>query len=340
LAQMRQTYKAQMARVMEIVIDNELLEQAAKKAGVTVTDKELADEVDSMVKRNIEMTGLSAEDFAKKVERRMGKSMKDLMAEAAADPARRRLDLLRKLSRREFPNDVKVTDDEIKEYYDKNLEQRFKQPERVRASHILLGTRDPKTRQPMSEEAKKEQRKKAEEVLAKLKKPGADFAALAKEYSTDPGSKDDGGDLGFFSREVMVPEFSEAAFKTKVGQMTDIVETQHGYHIIKVTGHKDAETEPLDKVKSEIRDELEREKIVKKMPEYREELRKPAKIEYPPGKKPASLPATPPPMSRPAMGLPSGHPPVQGATTRPARTIRVLPQGNPQSNPPKANPAK
>ena len=139
---------------------------------------------------------------------------------------------------------VTVTADDVTRYYNQNMQQ-FQTPEQVRASHILLKT-----------EGKNEEevRKQAEEVLKKVK-AGGDFAALAKQYSEDT-SKDQGGDLGLFGRGRMVPEFETAAFSMQPGQVSDLVKSQYGYHIIKVTERKDATTTPLDQVRAQIQQQL------------------------------------------------------------------------------------
>jgi len=139
---------------------------------------------------------------------------------------------------------VTVTPADVDRYYNQNIQQ-FQQPEQVRASHILLKT-----------EGKNEEdvRKRAEEVLKKAK-AGEDFAALAKQYSEDT-SKDQGGDLGLFGKGRMVPEFETAAFAMQPGQISDLVKSQYGYHIIKVVERKDASTTPLDQVRAQIQQQL------------------------------------------------------------------------------------
>jgi peptidyl-prolyl cis-trans isomerase D len=102
-------------------------------------------------------------------------------------------------------------------------------------------------------------RKKAEEVLAKAR-AGADFAALANQYSQDESNNKTGGDLGFFGRGAMVPEFEQAAFALEPGQISDIVQTQFGFHVIKVTEKKPGETRPLDQVRTQIEDQLKWER--------------------------------------------------------------------------------
>jgi len=139
---------------------------------------------------------------------------------------------------------VTVSPADVERYYNQNIQQ-FQQPEQVHASHILLKT-----------EGKNEEdvRKRAEEVLKKAK-AGEDFAALAKQYSEDT-SKDQGGDLGFFGKGRMVPEFETAAFSMQPGQISDLVKSQYGYHIIKVMERKAASTTPLDQVRAQIQQQL------------------------------------------------------------------------------------
>lgn len=130
--------------------------------------------------------------------------------------------------------DVKVTDKEIQEYYD-NLK-----PE-IKARHILV-----------------EDEAKAKEMKAKLDQ-GEDFATLAKENSTDPGSAEQGGDLGWFGAGVMVPEFEEAAYALDVNQISEPVKTDNGWHVIQVTEKK--EKESLDKMKAEIEQKVKMSKV-------------------------------------------------------------------------------
>jgi peptidyl-prolyl cis-trans isomerase D len=140
---------------------------------------------------------------------------------------------------------VSVPPNDIQRYYNDNIQQ-YQTPERVRASHILLNTGG-------KDEAAV--RKQAEELLAKVK-GGADFAALAKEYSEDPGSKVKGGDLDFFPRGQMVPEFEASAFSLAPGQVSDLVKTQYGFHIIKVVDKQAATTQTLDQVRPRIQETL------------------------------------------------------------------------------------
>lgn len=142
-----------------------------------------------------------------------------------------------------------VTPTEVQQYYNGNITQ-YQTPEQVRASHILLNTAG-------KDEAAV--RKQAEDILQQVK-AGADFAGLAKKFSEDDGSKANGGDLDYFSRGRMVPEFEAAAFALEVGQVSDIVKSQFGFHIIKVVDKKPAVTRTLDEVRPQIEEQLKRQR--------------------------------------------------------------------------------
>jgi len=176
---------------------------------------------------------------------------------------------------RNITNGVVVTDAEVKKYYDDNPE-RFKMPERVRAAHILLSTEDQITHQPIPPEKKKEKLKLANELKARAEK-GEDFAALAKQYSDDPGSKNNGGEYTF-PRGRMVHEFETAAFSMKVNQISDPVETQFGYHIIKLLEKIPAATVEFAKAEPDIRDGLIRQEVQKRLPAYFDKLKADANV--------------------------------------------------------------
>ena len=142
-----------------------------------------------------------------------------------------------------------VTPAEVQSYYDGNITQ-YQTPEQVRASHILLNVAG-------KDEAAV--RKQAEGVLAQVK-AGGDFAELARKFSEDEGSKVNGGDLDYFSRGRMVPEFEAAAFALEPGQVSDLVRSQFGFHIIKVVDKKPAVTRSLDEVRAQIEEQLKRQR--------------------------------------------------------------------------------
>jgi peptidyl-prolyl cis-trans isomerase D len=140
-----------------------------------------------------------------------------------------------------------VTDDELRHAYDQNIQQ-FQVPNRVHAEHILLLTTGGKTDAEVAEI-----KKKAEDILAQAKKKGANFEDLAKKYSEDPGSKAKGGDLGWVLQGQTVPEFEKAAFSLNKGEISDLIKTQYGFHIIKVLDKETAHTKPFDEAKDTLR---------------------------------------------------------------------------------------
>ena len=148
---------------------------------------------------------------------------------------------------------VVVPSREVERFYNNNIET-FSTPEQVRASHILFKT-----------EGKDEKvvRAEAEKVLAEAKKPNADFAALAKKYSQDEPTAKQGGDLDYFAKGRMVPQFDEVAFALAPGTMSDLVKTSFGFHIIKVVDKKAATMRTLDQVRAQITDQLAMEKAQK-----------------------------------------------------------------------------
>ncbi|MBK8524356.1 MAG: SurA N-terminal domain-containing protein [Betaproteobacteria bacterium] len=148
---------------------------------------------------------------------------------------------------------VAVSDSEVKQWYESHKD-RYQQAEERRASHILITVN---ASAPDAEKAKA--KAKAEEVLKEVQKTPAKFAELAKKHSQDPGSAVNGGDLGFFGRGMMVKPFEESVFSQKDGQISGLVQSDFGFHIIKLTGIKAAKLKPLEEVRAEIEGELKRQ---------------------------------------------------------------------------------
>jgi peptidyl-prolyl cis-trans isomerase D len=159
---------------------------------------------------------------------------------------------------------ITVSDADIKSYYDQNT-KRYTVDEQRRASHILIAAGKDA---PAAEKAAA--KAKAESLLAQLRKNPADFARLAKENSQDPGSAERGGDLDFFGKGMMVKPFEQAAYKLKQGEISDVVQSDFGYHIIQVTGVKPAATKTLDQVRNDIAGEIRKQLAAKKYAEMAE----------------------------------------------------------------------
>jgi len=187
---------------------------------------------------------------------------------------------------------VAVTDADAEDFYKKNPEQ-FKSPEQVRASHILV-----KVDADAKPEVVVEKQKAAQAIAARVKK-GEDFGKLAKELSEDPSAKQNSGDLDFFTKEAMVPEFSKAAFAMKKDEISDPVRSEFGFHVIKVTDRKDAETVTLEKAKPQLLAYLKNQKKQAEIEKVVQDVRAKAdvKINLP---EPPAPPAAPAPAPAPA----------------------------------------
>jgi peptidyl-prolyl cis-trans isomerase C len=170
----------------------------------------------------------------------------------------------------------KVTVDslEVKAFYETHQDQFIAQEEMIHARHILL--RADSTSAP---EARQAARKRAEEILALAKAPGTDFAALALQHSEDSASRVNGGDLGFFGKGQMDPDFVSAAWKLRAGQVGPIVQTRFGYHVIKMEERRKPGLVPLPEVAEQIRQYLLQQKVVTELQAQLKALRDKAKIE-------------------------------------------------------------
>ena len=177
-----------------------------------------------------------------------------------------------KLVENEIADKVAVKPEAVADFYQKN-QDKFQQGPRVRASHILIGI-------PQNADAATKQQAKAKaDALLKDLKSGKDFAATAKANSQDPGSAPNGGDLGYFEQGQMVPPFEQAAFALKPGEMSEIVESQFGYHIIKVADRQDSRVVPLDEAKGQIEEFLSQQNRHAQTELFVNALRAKAKIE-------------------------------------------------------------
>jgi peptidyl-prolyl cis-trans isomerase D len=159
---------------------------------------------------------------------------------------------------------ISVTDADVKSYYDQNA-KRYAVEEQRRASHILIGVK-----KGASDAEKSAAKVKAQKVLDQARKNPGDFAKLAKENSEDPGSAERGGDLDYFGKGMMVKSFEDAVFKLKPGEISDLVESDFGYHIIRLSDVKPASVKTLDEVKGEIAAEIKKQLAAKKYSELAE----------------------------------------------------------------------
>lgn len=202
--------------------------------------------LDSMIVRELvlEQAKKDGIDTSEEVKKRMEDLKKRVVVEA--------------FIRKKIEQDIKISDEDMKKFYEQNKDK-FKSGEQVKASHILV----------KSEPA-------AKDILAQLKK-GGNFEELAKKNSSD-ASAEKGGDLGWFARGAMVPEFEKAAFGLKEGELSNVIKTQYGFHIIKVTGKRPAGARSFDEVKDQIKAAMLPAKQQEVLQTLKETLKKDAKI--------------------------------------------------------------
>jgi peptidyl-prolyl cis-trans isomerase C len=246
-------------QALQQLISAELLYQAGQKLEVKDLDKQIEDKLAQGKARFA-----NEQDFAK--------AIKDLEMDenALRDYTRRDLIISNFVEKQIMPK-VTVTEEDARKFYEQNPDK-FTRSESVKASHILLG---------VDQKATADEKKTAREKAEKLRKElagGADFAALAKANSTCPSSQQ-GGDLGYFGKGQMVPAFEKTAFALKPGEISDVVETQFGYHIIKLTEKKAAEKVEFKEARSRIEEYLKNQKVGAAVNDFLTETRKSAKIE-------------------------------------------------------------
>ncbi|MBO1510774.1 peptidylprolyl isomerase [Metabacillus bambusae] len=228
---------------LDTLITKNVIEQEVEKEKVSVSEKDIDAELQELI------ASYGGEETFNQQLATSGLTMGDVEEDVKTN-----LQIEKLLESR-----IKITDEEMKTYFDENKDS-FAKTKQVKASHILV-----------ADEAT------AKEVKEKLD-AGEDFAELAKEYSTDTGSAESGGDLGFFGEGSMVAEFEEAAFSMEVDEISEPVKTEHGYHIIKVTDKQDAAEANFDDSKEEIKDILFDEKMATEYTTWLEEKKEEYKV--------------------------------------------------------------
>jgi peptidyl-prolyl cis-trans isomerase C len=246
------------SRILENLIDAEILYQQSQKEGVKVDDQAINKQIETIKKRfsdeaayqkALEGMDVSEEEIRTKIRR--GLAIKQLID----------TDVLQKIA---------ITNEETKKFYNNNPNL-FNQKEQIKASHILIKVA------PDADESKKIQARKKIEAVQKKVRQGEDFGLLAKTNSEGPTAQRK-GDLGYFGRGRMVKPFEDAAFALNVGEVSKIVETQFGYHLIKVIDKKPPRTIPYKEVQQKLEQHLNKEKEKTEIQGYIENLKKSATI--------------------------------------------------------------
>ena len=246
-------------QVLDGMIKRELLYQESQNRGIKIEEKTVTKEFTNLKKRfpnedafKLAMKKVHLDEATLKVQIKKGIAIQQFIDE-------------------HFSKKVQVTGREIKAYYDNNLNS-FKKPEQVRASHILIKV-DPSA----SESEKAAAKEKIYKIQQKLKE-GEEFGKLARKFSEGPSKAKD-GDLGYFNRGQMVKPFSEAAFNLAPGNVSDIIETRFGYHLITVIDKKPESVISYENVKEKLRQRIKGKKVKEKLDTYMEGLKDRSKVE-------------------------------------------------------------
>ncbi len=246
-------------RVVDQMIAEELLFQESQKQGITVPADRVEKELDNLKQRFKDSKQYEA--ALNQMHITEGQLKNQIVQKAA----------IRELVTRDIVSKINITDETAKKFYDENTEK-FRQPERVRAQHILI-----KVNKEDDEKKKADARQRLEDIKKKIM-GGEDFGELAKTHSEGP-SNVRGGDLGYFTRGQMVPSFEDAAFKLAPNEVSDIVETQFGYHLIKVIDHQTQKDPTFDEIKPQLIRRLRSEQVQKELVPYVAKLREKAKVQ-------------------------------------------------------------
>jgi peptidyl-prolyl cis-trans isomerase C len=246
--------------VLDQLIAYRLLMQETKSRKIEVPENEVDARLASIKQQ------FPSEDAFKQTLTQQQMTVEQLREDAKSDMR------VTKMLESEVGAKVAVQAQDVNTFYQQNPDK-FKQGERVRASHILI-----RTAENADVKTKEVAKTKAADVLKEVKS-GKDFSELAKNYSQDPGSAANGGDLGYFAQGQMVPAFEQAAFTLKPGEVSNVVETPFGYHIIKVADKQAARTVPLDEVKPQIEQFLQNQQRQQKTEAFINSLKAKGKVE-------------------------------------------------------------
>ena len=268
-------------KIVNELIVKSLLDQEIAKKGIKATDEDIQNELKTIIDK------VGSKEELNKILKQRGVSNAQFTD-----------DLKTQIKIKKLVNSVQkinISDNDAKKYYDTHKSE-FVHGEQVRASHILISANtleiiqqlkaknpniDPADMNTQVEAAIAAQKAKAEKVLAQVKQNPDDFAKIAQKESDDKASAERGGELGFFPKEAMVPEFANAAFSMKPNTVSEqLVQSPYGFHIIKVTDRMEAGSTPYVKVKDEIKFYLETQKQIEVLKNITDGLMKNAKIEY------------------------------------------------------------
>jgi len=263
-------YEEIIAQIIPQLVEIEIAKAYAQEQGITVSEQEVNEEIEVLKDQVAQQAQAQGQDLDR-----------DAAFEGALQQAGLTEEQLRQQIREQLPvqevqervaGDAGPSQEEVERFYEENKAAQFTTPQTRCARHILFN---------------KDQRDRAEEVKDQLE-DGGDFAQLAKEFSQDPGSAEQGGDLGCLGRGETVPNFEDAVFGAEQGEILGPVETEFGYHVIEVTDIREEATQPLSEVETQIRDQLTTEAQAEEFTAWLQRQKEQRNVKYLPGYKPSA----------------------------------------------------
>jgi peptidyl-prolyl cis-trans isomerase C len=255
-------YQTAVQQLMPQLVGIEIAKTYAQEQNITVSDEQVDQEIAKIKEQVGDQARSSGQDLSNQEAYEQALKQNNVTEDQLREDIRENLPVQKVQER--VTGDAEPSDEEIQNYYEKNKEAQFTTPEQRCVSHILFN---------------KDQKEKAEDIKKQLEN-GGNFAKLAKENSQDPGSAENGGDLGCLGKGETVPEFEQAAFGAEQGEIVGPIKTEFGYHILKVTDVKPEHTRSLQEVESQIRSQLATEKQSEAFNKWIEEQEKERDVKY------------------------------------------------------------
>ena len=262
-------YQATVQQILPQLVSVEIAKAYAQEHNITVSDKEVDQELAKLKEQVGDQARSSGQDVSNQEAYEQALKQNNITEDQLREDIRENLPVQKVQER--VAGDAEPSDEEIQKYYEQNKEAEFTTPAQRCVRHILFT---------------KDQKEKAEDVKQQLEDDG-DFAELAKENSEDPGSAENGGDLGCLGKGETVPEFEQAAFGAEQGEIVGPVQTEFGYHVLQITDAKPEQTRPLEEVESQIRSQLATEKQSEAFSRWIEEQQKARNVKYLKGYEPS-----------------------------------------------------
>ncbi len=261
-------FEAAVQQIMPTLVEFEIASAYAEENGITVSENRVDQEIETIKDQIVEQARAQGMNVGREEAFQQALEQAGITEEQLREQLRGQLPVEKVQER--VAGDAEASQKEVERFYEENKELQFTTPEQRCARHILFN---------------KDQKEKAEEVKGQIRE-GADFAELAKKFSQDPGSAENGGDLGCLGQGETVPSFEEALFNAEQGEIVGPVETEFGYHIIEVTEIREQSTQPLEEVEAQISEQLSADIQAQEFSSWIQKQREQRDVRYLPGYKP------------------------------------------------------